>query len=81
MKIIKALPMEVEEDSCKEHKKRNELCYIRIGKWPKNIRGIVKESKQFHAVADYDKNDKLIGIEFYEGIPIKLIKHKRKVKK
>jgi len=70
--------MEIKEDSCKEHKKRNEICYIQIGKWPKKIRGIVKESRQFYAVADYDKNDKLIGIEFYEGIPIKLIKHEVK---
>ena len=57
---------EVVLESCKLHQPN--VCYIRFRK----SKGGLKSQARTDVVVDYDEKGNLVGIEFYDGLPLKL---------
>ncbi len=65
---VKIIRKDLILESCnKEH----QGCYIRFQKWNKNL--IKHTDERNDCLIDVDKDDNVVGIEFYNGLKIKRI--------
>lgn len=63
--------IKLELETCETHKPK--VCYIKFKDLPR--KQFVEHSESRHdCVVDYDKNGKIVGIEFYDGLPLKVTK-------